>query len=69
MCPVCLATAALIVGGATGTGGFTALLATTIFRKSRNTKSPPVIENKEDHHGHQSDTGAASKNGLARPVD
>lgn len=35
MCPVCLATAAILAGSATGTGGLSALVALTIRKKFR----------------------------------
>jgi hypothetical protein len=60
MCPVCLATAAIIAGGATGTGGLTALVARTIRRKK--SESPfPITAKKEDHDGHQSDRSSSSQ--------
>jgi hypothetical protein len=46
MCPVCIATAAVIVGSATGTGGITAFVTAKILRK----KSPST-ENQEVNHG------------------
>ncbi len=33
MCPVCIATAAIIAGSATGTGGIAAFVAQKILRK------------------------------------
>jgi hypothetical protein len=59
MCPVCLATGAMIAGSATGTGGLTALVATTFRKKKLDNKSPtpislPITE-KEDRDGHQHD--------------
>lgn len=50
MCPICLASAALIVGGIATTGGLSALvLMKAAIGKSANNipNSPP----KEDHHG------------------
>jgi hypothetical protein len=49
MCPVCLATAAVIAGSATSTGGITAFVAQKILRK----KSPST-ENQEVNHGNHS---------------
>jgi len=33
MCPFCIATAAIIAGSATGTGGLSALIAVTVLKK------------------------------------
>ena len=57
MCPVCLATAALIAGSATGTGGLTALVALT-FRKPRSKDPFPTIA-KEDKNGHEPDRSSS----------
>jgi hypothetical protein len=57
MCPVCLATAAVIAGSATGTGGLTALAATILWKKKPKSKFPTNTEQKEDHDGHDSDRG------------
>jgi hypothetical protein len=51
MCPVCLATAAIIAGKAIGTGGLTALAVRTLPRKNSQT----IIAKEESHDGHQSD--------------
>jgi len=40
MCPVCLATAALIAGSATGSGGITALVAGTILKRRSHIRFP-----------------------------
>ena len=63
MCPVCLATAALIAGGATGTGGLTALVART-FRK--RISQDPTSPTKENHDGHQPDSDSSPQDGLPR---
>jgi hypothetical protein len=65
MCPFCLATAAVIAGSATGTGGLTAFVATTIFKRKRRKKFPYQIETKEVEDGNN-DSGKASESGLAR---
>jgi hypothetical protein len=49
MCPVCIATAVVIAGSATSTGGITAFVAQKILRK----KSPPT-GNQEVSHGNHS---------------
>ena len=46
MCPVCIATAVVIAGSATGTGGITAFVTAKILRK----KNQPT-ENQEVNHG------------------
>ena len=63
MCPVCLATAAIIAGSATGTGGLTALVAFT-FRKPQ--KPFPTENKKEDQDGHHSDTSSSPQDRLSR---
>ena len=40
-CPVCLTTAALIAGSATGAGGVTTLAVTKILRRKPDGKTPP----------------------------
>ena len=65
MCPVCLATAAIIAGSATGTGGLTALVARTIRRKPRPNPFP-TIANKEDHDGHELDRSSSPQDSLPR---
>ncbi len=49
MCPVCIATAVVIAGSATGTGGITAFVTQKILRKK-----PPSTENQEMNHGNHS---------------
>jgi len=66
ICPFCLATAAVIAGSATGTGGVTALVA-GVFLK-RNRRKPILLrdEAKEVEHDNSSDRGGDSENGVAR---
>ena len=63
MCPVCLATAAIVAGSATGTGGLTALVA-RIIRKRKRENPPPA--NEEDHYGHQPDSSSSPQDRLPR---
>jgi hypothetical protein len=49
MCPVCLATAAVIAGSATGAGGVTAFVAQTVLR--RKTVCRSSIKSKEMDDG------------------
>ena len=65
MCPVCLATAAIIAGSATGTGGLTALVASR-FRKPKPENRFPTTK-QEDNDGH--DNGTASPDRLPRRMD
>jgi hypothetical protein len=51
MCPVCLATAALIVGSTTSTGGLAVLLARKFRRKKVAKDIPAQNKAKENHHG------------------
>ncbi len=64
MCPVCLATAAIIAGSATGTGGLTALVARTIRRKTRDNPTPTHAK-KEDFHGHEPDRSSSPQDRLS----
>ncbi len=52
MCPVCLATAAVIASSATGTGGIAALIAGKILRKQTSS-----TQSKEVNHGNNSTGG------------
>jgi len=51
MCPVCLATAALIAASLTSTGGLAALAIKKFGVKSAADHQPAPAESKEDHHG------------------
>jgi hypothetical protein len=59
MCPVCLATVAVIAGSATGTGGLSAFVAQKLLRK----KSTAAKESQDDNHDNKH---PASEGGLAR---
>lgn len=63
MCPVCLATAAILAGSATGTGGLAALVTRTLRRKVHQTPLP-IIAKKEDHDGYQP-SGSSPQDGLS----
>ena len=65
MCPVCLATAAIIAGSATGTGGLAALVVRTIRRQPLETTFP-AIANKENHDGHEPDRSSSPQDRLPR---
>jgi|GEM_PF-1405842 hypothetical protein len=66
MCPFCLATAAVIAGSATGTGGVTALVA-GVFLKRNKRKLLPQNEAEEVHHDDDSNSrGRDTEDGLAR---
>jgi hypothetical protein len=49
MCPVCIATAALIAGSTTSTGGLAVLIAKKFSRKKK--RVPTQDKAKENHHG------------------
>jgi hypothetical protein len=49
MCPVCIATAAVIAGSATSTGGIGAFVVTRILRRK-----PTSTINQEVNHGNHS---------------
>jgi hypothetical protein len=51
MCPVCIATAALIAGGVTSTGGLTAIALKTFGVKNAVDNHPAPTSSKETHRG------------------
>jgi hypothetical protein len=65
MCPFCLATAAVIAGSATGTGGVTAFLAGAIMRRNKR-KLLPQNEAEEVNHGNHNNRGDDSHDGFPR---
>ena len=65
MCPFCLATAAVIAGSATGTGGVTALIAGTILKRSKRKAIFPE-EAEEVNHGNNSNINGDSENRLSQ---
>lgn len=65
MCPFCLATAAVIAGSATGTGGVTALVA-GVFLKRHKRKLLPPHEAEEVQHDNSSNRSCDSQDGVAR---
>jgi len=66
MCPFCLASAALIAGSATGTGGLTAIVAGTLFKKMRRKKFSEQTREVEVKDGNRSDGSKATESSLAR---
>jgi hypothetical protein len=66
MCPFCLATAALIAGSATGTGGLTAIVAGTIWMRKKRKAFPEPSETEEVNRGKHSDGSEESDGGFAR---
>lgn len=51
MCPVCIATAALIAGSTTSTGGLAVLIAKQFRKKKGATEIPAESKAKENHNG------------------
>jgi hypothetical protein len=66
MCPVCLATAALIAGSATGSGGITALVAGTILKRRSHIRFPEQTNAKEVKGGDDNGSSESAESGLAR---
>ena len=64
MCPVCIATAAVLAGSVTGTGGLTAFIARKFLKKSGN--APEPIAKKERDNGNHDNKRPESEGGLAR---
>ena len=65
MCPVCLATAAVIAGSATGTGGVTALVA-GVFLKRNKRKLLPRNEAEEVQRDDSNSGNDESEDRIAR---
>jgi hypothetical protein len=65
MCPVCLATAVIIAGSATGTGGLTALVATRFRRPKPDQKIPITQQEVQDGY----DNSASFPDRLPRRMD
>jgi len=65
MCPFCLATAAVIAGSATGTGGVTALVAGVFIKRSKR-KLPPLNEAEEVHDDECNTRRNDAEDGIAR---
>jgi hypothetical protein len=65
MCPFCLATAAVIAGSATGTGGLTAFIAGTILKRNKR-KILPQNEAKEVGHGNDDNRSESSEDRFKR---
>lgn len=63
MCPFCLATAAVIAGSATGTGGVTAFIAGTILKRNKRKLLP---QEEEVNHGSNSNAGSNTEDRLAQ---
>ena len=60
MCPVCIATAAIIAGSATGTGGLSAFVVAKIMKRNPANDSPNRSTQKEVAHGNEHDGNEAS---------
>jgi hypothetical protein len=65
MCPFCIATAAVIAGSATGTGGVAALVA-GVFMKRNKRKLLPRSEAEEVHDDDSNSGNDESENRIAR---
>lgn len=63
MCPFCLATAAVIAGSATGTGGVTAFIAGTIMKRN---KQKILSQGEEVDHGNNRDSSEKPEDRVAR---
>jgi hypothetical protein len=51
MCPACITTAALMVAGATSTGGLTALVVKTLRAKTGAKGINPTTQREGEHNG------------------
>jgi hypothetical protein len=70
MCPVCLATTAIIVGSTAGSGGLTALAAGLFIKRKALPIGPPTptkpTRTKEDHHDDIDSGSNQDESGLPR---
>ena len=64
MCPVCLATAAIVAGSASSGGGLAALVVGKFLRK-KSQNQIPITPPKEDRNGNEPDRGS-SQDRIAR---
>lgn len=69
MCPFCLATAAIIAGSATGTGGLAAVVVGKFRKGTIANQVPTTSEMKEERNGYDPDQGEPSEDGFARTMD
>ncbi len=60
MCPVCIATAAIIAGSATGTTGLSAFVVAKIFKRNPSTQFPEQTNAEEFHDDNEHDGNDAS---------
>jgi hypothetical protein len=65
MCPVCMATAAMIAGSAAGGGGLTALTV-GLFRRTTLRRNFPKSADEEVHHGDEHDSSRSSESGIGK---
>lgn len=65
MCPVCIATAAIIAGSASGTGGIAAFITRKFGRKRFGESFPAISQPKEDKNGQQLDRSQSLDNPFA----
>ncbi len=65
MCPVCMATAAMIAGSAAGSGGLTALTVGLFRRKTLTSKIPKPTNTEEVHYVDEHDRSRAPEIGIA----
>ena len=66
MCPVCIATAAMIAGGTAGSGGLTALTIGLVRRKNRTEAFSTSIPTEEIQHGDDHRNNGAPKSRFER---
>jgi hypothetical protein len=64
MCPVCLATTAIIVGSTAGSGGLTALAAGLFIKRKTPISIGTPTPTQEDHHDDIDSGSNQSESGL-----
>jgi hypothetical protein len=68
MCPVCLATTAIIVGSTAGSGGLTALAAGLFIKRKAPISIGTPTPKTEDHHDDLDSESNENESGLPRRV-
>ena len=69
MCPFCIATAAVVAAGASGTGGVAALFTSKLLRSANRNTFTEHADPKEDQHGDDDNGPKTVEGGIAQRMD
>jgi hypothetical protein len=69
MCPFCIATAAVVAAGASGTGGVAALFTSKLLRRANRNTFTEHTDTKEDQHGDDDNGPKTVEGGIAQRMD